>query len=62
MNQAVDLLFDVAGGRSVFQDAPIQNIWLDIHIARSHVANNPVGFARNFGNVLLGHETQDEFV
>ena len=29
---------------------------------RSHVANNPTGFARNFGNLLLGLETQDEFV
>jgi 3-hydroxy-9,10-secoandrosta-1,3,5(10)-triene-9,17-dione monooxygenase len=62
MNQAVDLLFDVAGGRSVFEGSPIQDIWLDIHIARSHVANNPVGFARNLGGVMLGMDSQDEFV
>lgn len=62
MMQAVDLLFDVAGGRSVFVGAEIQNIWHDIHIARAHVANNPVGFARNFGNLILGGENQDVFI
>lgn len=62
MMEAVDLLFDVAGGRSVFNDAPIQNIWHDIHIARAHVANSPIGFARNLGAVLLGNDSTDVFV
>lgn len=62
MNEAVNLLFDVAGGRSVYEGSPIQDIWLDIHIARAHVANNPVGFARNLGGVMLGMDSQDEFV
>ena len=44
MMKVVDLLFDVAGGRSVYNGSPIQEIWHDIHIARAHVANNPVGF------------------
>lgn len=62
MVKAVDLLFDAAGGRSVFVGSEIQNIWHDIHIARSHVANNPVGFARNWGSVMLGGQNQDFFV
>lgn len=62
MMEAVDLLFDAAGGRSVFQGSEIQNIWHDIHIARAHVANNPVGFARNWGNMMLGGENQDFFI
>jgi len=62
MIQAVDLLFDVAGGRSVFVGAEIQSIWHDIHIARAHVANNPVGFARNYGNMMLGGENKDFFI
>ncbi|MFT5609273.1 MAG: 3-hydroxy-9,10-secoandrosta-1,3,5(10)-triene-9,17-dione monooxygenase [Parvicella sp.] len=62
MIKAVDLLFDAAGGRSVFIGSEIQNIWHDIHIARAHVANNPVGFARNWGNVMLGGQNQDFFV
>ena len=62
MSEVVDLLFDVAGGRSVFVDAAIQNIWHDIHTARAHVANHPIGFARNWGNIMLGGENQDMFI
>ncbi len=62
MSTAVDLLFEVAGGRSVYTGSEIQNIWHDIHIARAHVANNPVGFARNWGNMMLGGENQDVFL
>lgn len=62
MIKAIDLLFDVAGGRSVFEGSPIQEIWHDVHIARAHVANNPVSFARNYGAVLLGAENTDFFV
>jgi 3-hydroxy-9,10-secoandrosta-1,3,5(10)-triene-9,17-dione monooxygenase len=59
---AVDRLFDVAGGRNVFDGAPIQNIWRDLHIARSHVANNPTSFARNLGGMSLGAENADVFI
>lgn len=62
MMNAVDMIFDVAGGRSVFLGADIQDIWHDIHIARAHVANNPVPLARNYGNMLLGGDNQDFFI
>lgn len=62
MGAAVDRLFEVAGGRSVFNGAEIQDIWRDIHIARAHVANNPTSFARNFGGMALGAEGSDVFV
>lgn len=62
MMEAVDLLFNVAGGRSVFKGSAIQDIWHDIHIARAHVANSPVGFARNLGAVQLGADSTDVFV
>ena len=62
MMEAVDLIFDIAGGRSVFNGSPIQQIWHDIHIARAHVANNPIGFARNLGAVHLGADSTDVFV
>ena len=62
MMEAVDLVFDIAGGRSVFNGSPIQQIWHDIHIARAHVANNPIGFARNLGAVHLGADSTDVFV
>ena len=62
MMKAVDMLFDVAGGRSVYKESPIQDIWHDIHIARAHVANNPISYARNLGAVHLGANSTDVFV
>ena len=62
MIKAIDLLFDVAGGRSVFIGSPIQQLWHDIHIARAHVANSPTAFARNLGAMTLGAENTDKFI
>ncbi len=62
MMEAVDLLFNVAGGRSVYNGSPIQDIWHDVHIGRAHVANSPVSFARNLGAVHLGAPSTDVFV
>ncbi|MFK7731126.1 MAG: acyl-CoA dehydrogenase family protein [Pseudomonadales bacterium] len=58
----IDSLFEVAGGRSVFIGSEIQQRFLDVHTARAHVANNPVGFARNLGAVNLGMDNQDFFL
>ncbi|MBR9912975.1 MAG: flavin-dependent monooxygenase [Gammaproteobacteria bacterium] len=60
--EAIDTLFDVAGGRSVFLGHPLQQIWNDIHIARAHVANSPAAFARNLGSTLLGLDNTDYFI
>ncbi|MEM9706809.1 MAG: flavin-dependent monooxygenase [Pseudomonadota bacterium] len=62
MIKAIDTLYEVAGGRSVYDGSPIQKLWHDVHITRAHVANNPVPFARNFGNVKMGGESTDYFV
>ena len=59
---AIDRLFNVAGGRSVYDAAAIQDIWRDIHIARAHVANNPTSFARNLGGMTLGADNADVFI
>ncbi|PPE74034.1 flavin-dependent monooxygenase [Solimonas fluminis] len=58
----VDSLFSVAGGRSVYSGSEIQQRFLDLHVARAHIANHPVPFARNFGSALLGGENQDFFL
>ena len=49
----VDKLLLIAGGASVFLGSEIQKLFLDVHTARAHVANNPVGFSRNFGAMQL---------
>ena len=58
----VDSLFSVAGGRSVYSGSEIQQRFLDLHVARAHIANHPIPFARNFGSVLLGGENRDFFI
>lgn len=60
--EAIDLLMDSAGGRSVYHGSELQQIFLDIHTARAHVANNPTVFARNYANNLLGKENTDYFI
>lgn len=60
--EAIDLLMDSAGGRSVYQGSELQQLFLDIHTARAHVANNPTMFARNYANNLLGSDNSDYFV
>ncbi len=62
MTRAVDRLFEVAGGHSVFNGAAIQDIWRDIRTARAHVANNPTAYARNLGAMAMGAENGDPFI
>jgi len=60
--EAMDLLMDIAGGRSVFSGNAFQDLWHDVRMARAHVANNPTGFARNYAAVLMGAENTDLFL
>lgn len=60
--QVVDSLFSMAGGHSVFLGSEIQQRFLDVHTARAHVANNPLGFARNLGGLELGMDNADVFI
>ena len=60
--EAMDLLMDIAGGRSVFTGNAFQDLWHDVRMARAHVANNPVGFARNYATVLMGGQNADYFI
>jgi 3-hydroxy-9,10-secoandrosta-1,3,5(10)-triene-9,17-dione monooxygenase len=60
--EAMDLLMDVAGGRSVFTGNAFQDLWHDVRMSRAHVANNPVGFARNYATVLMGGDNADVFL
>ena len=58
----VDQLMSASGGRAIFQGAPIQRYFLDVHCARAHYANNPDKPARNYGGVQLGQNTTDFFI
>jgi len=60
--EAMDLLMDIAGGRSVYTGNAFADLWHDVRMARAHVANNPAGFARNMATILMGGENQDLFL
>ena len=59
---AINKLFSVAGGRSVFAGNEMQQILLDIRTSRAHIANNPTNFARNYGAFQMGADNTDFFI
>lgn len=58
----VSRLLRYCGGRGIYLSNPLTRIFLDLHAARSHVANNIDPFARNYGGVLLGQNNTDFFI
>jgi len=60
--QLVYRLFVASGARGLFNDSPIVRHFLDIHAGRTHYANNPDLFGRNYGGVLLGRDNTDFFI
>lgn len=60
--QLVYRLFVTCGARGMFNDNPIVRHFLDIHSGRTHYANNPDLFGRNYGGVLLGRDNTDFFI
>ncbi len=60
--QLIYRLFVTSGARGLFNDNPVVRHFLDIHAGRTHYANNPDQFARNYGGVLLGRDNSDFFI
>ncbi|WP_233575859.1 flavin-dependent monooxygenase [Noviherbaspirillum saxi] len=58
----VSRLLRYCGGRGIYLSNPLTRVFLDVHAARSHVANNVDPFARNYGGMLLGRDNADFFV
>jgi 3-hydroxy-9,10-secoandrosta-1,3,5(10)-triene-9,17-dione monooxygenase len=58
----VSRLLRYCGGRGIYLSNPMTRVFLDVHAARSHVANNIDPFARNYGGVLLGRDNTDFFI
>jgi 3-hydroxy-9,10-secoandrosta-1,3,5(10)-triene-9,17-dione monooxygenase len=55
-------LLNASGARGIFNDFPIVRHLQDIQAGRTHYANNPDLFARNYGAVLLGRDNTDFFI
>lgn len=54
--QAVDLMYHLAGGTSVYRRSPLQRIFRDAHVATQHMMVGP-GTWELTGRLLLGLET-----
>ncbi|HIF92361.1 MAG: acyl-CoA dehydrogenase family protein [Myxococcales bacterium] len=53
---AVDRMYNLAGGTSVYRDSPLQRIFRDVHVATQHMMVSPATLELT-GRILLGLET-----
>jgi 3-hydroxy-9,10-secoandrosta-1,3,5(10)-triene-9,17-dione monooxygenase len=60
--QAVDRLFESAGGRALRSGTPIQRFWRDAHAGRVHAINDPEKALVLFGQFELGIKVQDAWL
>ncbi len=54
--QAVDLMYNLGGGTSVYKSSPLQRFFRDVHVASQHMMVAPPTM-ETVGRVLLGQET-----
>ena len=54
--RAVDLMYTLAGGTSVYRPSPLQRIFRDIHVATQHMMVNAATLELT-GRLFLGVET-----
>ena len=54
--RAVDLMYNLGGGTSVYKTSPLQRIFRDVHVASQHMMVAPPTM-ETVGRVLLGQET-----
>jgi alkylation response protein AidB-like acyl-CoA dehydrogenase len=54
--EAIDLMYHLAGGTSVYRRSPLQRIFRDVHVATQHMMVSPSIFELT-GRLLLGLET-----
>jgi 3-hydroxy-9,10-secoandrosta-1,3,5(10)-triene-9,17-dione monooxygenase len=60
--EAVDRLFESAGGRALKVGTPIQRYWRDAHAGRVHAINDPEKALVLYGQYELGVKVQDAWV
>ncbi|MCW3479692.1 acyl-CoA dehydrogenase family protein [Neisseriaceae bacterium JH1-16] len=60
--QLVSRLFYSSGAHGIYLGSPLSRYFVDIHCARTHVANNVDKYSRNYGGVLLGRDNTDFFL
>jgi alkylation response protein AidB-like acyl-CoA dehydrogenase len=59
--QAVDALFQAAGGQGIFTSKPIQRAWRDIHAGAVHVSMNWDAVSTMYGQYALGLDPKGQY-
>ncbi len=59
--EAVDLMYHLAGGTSVYRTSPLQRIFRDVHVATQHMMVSEATFELT-GRLLLGIDTDSSLV
>lgn len=59
--EAVDLMYHLAGGTSVYRRSPLQRIFRDVHVATQHMMVAPATYELT-GRLFLGLETETAFL
>ena len=54
--EAVDLMYNLGGGTSVYRRSPLQRIFRDVHVATQHMMVSPSTLELT-GRIFLGLET-----
>lgn len=60
--EAVDLLFETAGGMSLRRGSPVERTWRDVHAGRMHVANEAAPTLALYGRGAFGLEVEEHLV
>jgi len=55
--RAVDLMYNLGGGTSVYKSSPLQRVFRDIHVASQHMMVAPTTMELA-GRLLLGQEVE----
>jgi resorcinol 4-hydroxylase (FADH2) len=59
--QAIDALFQAAGGQGIFTSKPIQRAWRDIHAGSLHVSMNWDAVSTMYGQHALGLDPKGQY-
>ncbi|AMO55465.1 flavin-dependent monooxygenase [Endozoicomonas montiporae] len=60
--EAVNQLYTFCGSSVIFKNHTVNRAFRDIQTGRTHVANVPDKYGRNFGGVVFGRESTDFFL
>jgi 3-hydroxy-9,10-secoandrosta-1,3,5(10)-triene-9,17-dione monooxygenase len=61
-SELISRMVYASGAHGIYRSNPLTRVFVDIHTGRTHVANTPQKFGRNYGAVMLGADNGDLFI